>query len=75
LSKPLTLGRKIKLFRMYLKQRQDAVVVDCPFCKSINIHFCEQEEVKENNKVIYVSRYLCNDCYSACENRQDWFKG
>jgi len=75
LSKPLTFFKKLKLFKMYLNQQQNGVIVDCAFCKSTNIHFCNQLEIQEGDKATYTSTYLCNDCHSACENKQEWFKG
>jgi len=74
MSKPLTFFDKLKLFRRYLKTQKDGVIIDCPFCKSTDISFTNQNEGRKGNRNVYVSRYLCNNCHSACENQQDWVK-
>ena len=74
MSKSLTLFDKFKLFRQYLKAQKNGVIVDCPFCKSTDISFTNQNEGRKCNRTVYVSRYFCNNCHSACENRQEWVK-
>lgn len=74
LSKPLTLIEKIKLFKMYLKNQEGGVIIDCPFCHSTEIHFTSQGEGIENDRVVYKSLYLCSKCLSICDNRQEWVK-
>lgn len=72
MSKPLTLWMKVKLFMMYLKEQKDGVIIDCPYCNGTNVFFCDQQTYTIGNTFIYKSRYLCNDCHSACENEQKW---
>ena len=72
MSKQLTLWTKLKLFSKYLKEQEDGVIIDCPFCKSTNIYFSDQYSYTKGHVTIYVSKYLCNECHSACENEQKW---
>ena len=74
MSKPLTLRLKWKLFRRYLKESKDGVIVDCPVCDSIDISFDNQLEHLIDDRRVYTSRYTCNDCGAICKNTQEWRK-
>jgi predicted RNA-binding Zn-ribbon protein involved in translation (DUF1610 family) len=75
MSKPLTLIGKIKLFILYMKNKDDNVVVNCPYCGSTNIKFNHQNEIvsKDGSKT-YSSYYTCNECNAGCFNTQYWSK-
>lgn len=74
MSKPLTLIQKIRMFRKYLKEQKDGVVVDCAYCHSVDIKFNEQVEHKiDGNQTTYSSKYTCNNCGATCRNKQEWF--
>lgn len=74
MSKPMTFLRKIKLFRLYLKTQKGGVIVTCGFCDSTNISFKRQDGGKVDGRVVYESRYKCNDCGAFCDNVQSWEK-
>lgn len=75
---------KLKLFRLYLKEQQNGVIIDCALCGSTNINFEKQtisglitprispKEIKHST--LYHSKYTCNNCGAECINRQEWFK-
>lgn len=73
MSKPLTLIGKFKLFRSYLQTQKDGVIVDCAYCKSIDIKFESQLEHEIDDRKIYSSKYTCNNCGATCSNKQEWF--
>lgn len=72
MSKPMTIIRKIKLFRRYLKTQKGGVIVTCGFCDSTNISFKVQDGGKVDERVVYESKYKCNDCEAICDNVQSW---
>lgn len=74
MNKPLSLRMKWKLFRRYLKENKDGVVVSCAYCDSIDIAFDNQLEHLINDRRIYKSRYTCNNCGATCKNIQEWTK-
>lgn len=83
MSKPLTFLRKLKLFRLYLKEQQNGVIVDCAICGSTNINFEKQSASgvitpqlnpkRITHSTLYNSIYTCNECGAECLNRQEWF--
>ncbi|GAA0347914.1 hypothetical protein GCM10008931_44010 [Oceanobacillus oncorhynchi subsp. oncorhynchi] len=74
MSKPLTLWMKIKIFRLWLKQQEEGVLVNCSYCDSTNVKFEDQFENNFSDVKIYNSLYTCVDCGAICRNRQEWQK-
>jgi hypothetical protein len=72
LSKALTLIQKIKIFRRYLKEQKDGVIVDCAYCHSLDIKFNHQLEHEIDDRKVYTSKYTCNNCGATCSNKQEW---
>ncbi|WP_078598590.1 hypothetical protein [Evansella clarkii] len=74
MSKPLTLRLKWKIFRQYLKEIKDGVIVNCAYCSSLDIRFDKQLEHNINDRRVYTSSYTCNNCGAKCKNIQEWTK-
>jgi hypothetical protein len=72
MSKPLSLWMKWKLFRRYLKESKDGVIVNCAHCGSIDIAFDHQIEHRIADLRVYKSSYFCNNCGATCKNTQEW---
>lgn len=84
MSVPLTFWHKVKIFRMWLKQQNGGVIINCAYCKSKNIKFDNQltydvvhpkkskKEFKKTKE--YTSLYTCLDCGATCDNKQIWSK-
>lgn len=48
-------------------------MVNCAYCKSIDIKFENQLEHEVVDRKVYTSKYKCKNCGANCSNKQEWF--
>jgi len=71
-NKKLTFIQKVKIFRMWSNEQKGGVVVACNLCDSTHLSFKNQHNEQLEDKHMYTSTYICEDCGATCQNKQEW---